>query len=140
MNIQSYDIIKILKTKPRLSLWERFKRWLLVPLTLMFLTPQANATETDKAAHFGVSFALTTGFYGLYKAIGTRDCRLALDRPAECPLKPSERLGAAAFAAASSFALGLLKEVGDSKPDGRDIIANGLGGLSAFTSIVLFEF
>lgn len=107
---------------------------------LYMLSPGISYADTDKAAHFGVSYALTTGFYGLYKAIGTRDCRLSIPKPSSCELKGSERLEAAAFAAASAFAVGLLKEMGDRRPDGGDILANGIGSIGAMTSIVVFEF
>lgn len=123
---------------------KRKRRYLLwLALTLGALTPLASRAEvaTDSAAHFGVSYALAMGSYGLFKTISTRDCRLQLaDAPPSCPLTPNERFHAALFAAVTSFAIGAVKEMGDRQVDGRDLLYNGLGSVGAMGTILLFEF
>ena len=142
MNIQSYDIIKVFGGRAkRPSLWERIQRWLLAFGCLAVLCTQpAKAVDTDKVAHASVSAMGTVAFYGLYKAILNKDCRYQLVRPENCPLMSSERLGAAGFAAMTMFAIGLVKEIGDNRPDGGDILANGIGAVGAMIPIIAFEF
>jgi hypothetical protein len=140
MNIESYQIVQVLKGKKKLSLWERMQRWLLAfGVITALVAPPSYAVDTDKVAHASVSAVGTMAFYGLYKAILNRDCRLQVNRPENCPLSNSGRLGAASFAAATMFAVGLLKEMSE-KPDGGDIIANGVGSVGAVLTIQLFEF
>ena len=107
----------------------------------LLLCSSAKAVETDKVAHFAVSYGATTAVYALYKAILNKDCRLdRKSRATQCALSPGERFGAASFAAVTVVFAGLMKEMGDSQVDKGDILANGLGAATANVSIVLFEF
>ena len=110
-------------------------------VALTFLCPKiSRAIDTDKAAHIGISYMLTVGAFGLYKAILTRDCRNGLEPADACPLTDSERLGAALFAAATSLAIGVIKESGDRQIDYDDLAANGFGTMLGVSNIILFQF
>lgn len=91
---------------------------------LLFLGPTpAQAVDTDKAAHFGLSFALTEVLYRvLHNGLGApKGFSLGL----ACGI---------VFVATST------KEFYDATPDGRDILANTVGISSAAFKIVVFEF
>jgi hypothetical protein len=96
---------------------------LIIILGIITLCSGAFA-ETDKVAHFGVSYALQTGMYGLSK----KAFRL-------------EKNEALLF---SIFATMLVTTAAEYMPgqkfDKRDILANGLGVGAASATILMFDF
>ena len=96
---------------------------LIIILGIVTLCSGAFA-ETDKVAHFGVSYALQTGMYGLSKKA------LRLDKDE-----------ALIF---SIFATMLVTTAAEYMPgnqfDGKDILANGLGVTAASATILMFDF
>ena len=96
----------------------------LIIKLFLFLSFNVHAIETDKAAHLGISYALTTFTYGfLHKTVGM-------------PV-----LASSIFAATIVTFGTLCKEgMSDSKMDMDDMKANGIGiGLSIGT-VLLFNF
>lgn len=104
-------------------------RALLVMLVL-FMTQPAIAIETDKAAHFGIAFAATQVTYGAFKSIFGSHYKL----------ERHDKIVLAIFSAAVVNLLGVVKEIGDSQPDGKDLLANGLGSTAAGLTILTFDF
>lgn len=124
----SYLIQRALTLKPKRP---RIFYWLLAlaATAALFYSTSAKAIETDKVAHLGVSYMLTTGFYGLYTNMGT-------DR---ADLTPAEKRTARLFAFASSILVGFVYEMyGNGDPG--DMLANGAGSALAIGSITLFDF
>lgn len=79
--------------------------------------------ETDKVAHFGLSYALTATTYGFAKK------GLGLGR-----------IPALIFATGTTTMLGCFKEAMDRKPELSDVLANQAGiGLFTFQAVV-YEF
>lgn len=93
----------------------------MVALLLGALTAQA---ETDKVAHFGVSYALQTGMYGLSKK--------------------AFRLNKTEALIFSIFTTALITTAAEYMPgnkfDSRDILANGIGIGAASATILMFDF
>ncbi len=94
---------------------------LIVALLLGVSTSRA---DTDKAAHFGASYALQTGMYGLSKK--------------------AFRLSKGEALLFSIFATALITTSIEYMPgnnfDSRDILANGLGIGAASATILMFDF
>lgn len=97
---------------------------LVIILMVILCTAGAFAQDTDKVAHFGVSYALQTGLYGLSK----KAFRL-------------EKTDAIIF---SMFATMLFTTAAEYMPgqtfDSKDILANGLGATTATATILMFDF
>lgn len=79
--------------------------------------------ESDKVAHFGISYALQTASYGIFKQ------GLQMEKP--CALAASVLF---------TMIVTTAKEMSDSSSDSGDIFANVLGVTAAYTTIVLFDF
>lgn len=98
-------------------------RLFIIALLLNGLTAKAEM-ETDKAAHFGVSYAIQSGMYGFSKKAFR--------------LKKSEALIFAAFTTA------LITTAAEYMPgntfDSKDILANGIGIGAASMTILMFDF
>lgn len=92
-------------------------------LLLSLFSPVAKAIETDKAAHFGISYAAQTFTYGFAKKA--------------LRLNKTEALIFSAFAV---LVISTAKEYTDSRVDGRDILANSLGTAAASATILMFDF
>ncbi len=119
---------------------------LLAIFTIFIATETAFAEiPTDKAAHFGMSFAMQTFLYGSMKKV------LRLDRDPDTGMliqvSTKNRLIANLFAATAVGMVGMLKEYSDmsgSGPsatfDGGDMLANGIGIVSATAFTFVFEF
>jgi hypothetical protein len=105
----------------------RMKRFLPVFAWILiffgFCRPAAAFTY-DKVAHGGVSFAVTTVAFGVYKTVLPKD-----------PLWKN-----VLRAALTSMALGIGKELTDPGFDSQDILANGVGTASAATVVLVFDF
>jgi len=82
--------------------------------------------ETDKVAHFGVSYALQTGMYGLSKKAFR--------------LKKDEALVFSIFTTVLVTTAAEYMGGPNSKVDGKDILANGLGIGAASATILMFDF
>jgi hypothetical protein len=82
-----------------------------------------NGIETDKIAHFGLSYALQTGTYGIFKNT------LKLEKP-HCLV----------LAFLTTVLITTVKESFDSNIDRGDIVANVLGASAASASIIIFNF
>ncbi|NBU33861.1 hypothetical protein EBZ38_03450 [bacterium] len=98
----------------------------LLLILAICLSIEARATETDKAAHFGVSYAFNTAMYGLSK----KAFRL-------------ERKDAMIFAAFTTIVLSTAAEYmggPGSRVDGGDIKANILGTAASSVTILMFDF
>lgn len=93
-------------------------------LLFILCTSGAFAQETDKVAHFGVSYALQTGLYGFSK----KAFRL-------------EKTDAIIF---SMFTTMLITTAAEYMPgqkfDSKDILANGIGATTATATILMFDF
>lgn len=98
---------------------------LIIALLLGGLTAQAEV-ETDKAAHFGVSYALQTGLYGLSKKAFR--------------LKKGDALIFSIFTAAVLTTAAEYMGGPNSRVDGGDIKANLLGIGAAAITISVFDF
>ncbi len=82
-----------------------------------FVTLNASAIDTDKAAHLGVAYMATTMSYGMFKGLGMEN-----------------RAVSSLFAATLVGMVSTMKELGDKRADGGDIAHNALGiGLSVGT-------
>jgi hypothetical protein len=92
-------------------------------LILLLIPKEALPLEVDKAAHFGLSFALTEVLYRL------------LHHGLKAPKGFSLGLACGIVFAGTAF-----KEFHDPNPDGHDILANTAGISSAALKIVVFEF
>jgi len=78
---------------------------------------------TDKAAHFGVSYALQTVGYGTLKSRGF------------------DKTDSIILSAIATFGLGVCWEAfGPTPPSKGDILANTLGQAAAVTTIITFDF
>lgn len=89
----------------------------------LLLSLQANAVEPDKLAHFGVAFGLTK----VGNFISERAFRLNV-------------VQAKIFTSVGMSCLILAKEYTDSKIDGGDILAGGVGMFTAHLVNLKFEF
>ncbi len=99
------------------------KKLILVILICGTIAKAEPIVATDKAAHFGLSFAAQTIAYGYLK---------------EQDFGPVEALF---VSGAGVFAVGLLYElVGSSSDSKNDILANTLGQAASIFTIVRFEF
>ena len=91
---------------------------------LLMLFASLSKAETDKVAHFGVSYALQTGMYGISKK--------------------ALRLSKGEAIVFSLFATMLVTTAAEYMPgqkfDGKDILANGLGATTATATILMFDF
>jgi len=100
-------------------------RKLLILFILGFVS-SGFAVETDKAAHFGISYAFNTGMYGLSK----KAFRL-------------KQKDAMIFAAFTTIVLSTAAEYmggPGSRVDGGDIKANILGTAASSVTILMFDF
>lgn len=99
--------------------------YLLIGAFLLLSTPskaQEHFIPTDKAAHFGVSYALQTTGYGILKT----------------KFEPSDALVLSALA---TFGLGICWEAFGPTPVSKgDVLANTLGQAAAITTILTFDF
>lgn len=93
-------------------------------LIVLLFTTHSYALELDKVAHFGISYAIQTGMYGLVKT------STKLDKP------KAVLLSFALTVVATSMKEFLI----DKRADPRDIQANALGALSASATILVFDF
>jgi hypothetical protein len=98
----------------------------LLLLIAIVLSAESGATETDKVAHFGVSYALQTGMYGLSK----KAFRLKRDEALVFSIVTTLLVTSAAEYMGGP----------NSKVDGKDILANGLGIGAASATILMFDF
>jgi hypothetical protein len=97
---------------------------LIIILGIITLCNGAFAIERDKAAHFGVSYALQTGMYGLSK----KAFRLKRDE-------------ALIFSIVTSLLVTTAVEyMPGNQFDTKDILANGLGIGAASATILMFDF
>lgn len=123
----SFQLQQALKGPPaqRGWLWRLFRYIFGATLALALLWPApAQAESVDKAAHFGVSYALQTWSYGF--------SRKGLRLP---------RTQAHVFAFALTAFAGLAWEVaGSGRPDPADVLANTLGSGAAMLTIEMFDF
>lgn len=94
----------------------------LIILALL-LTQTSQAIETDKAAHFGISYAANTFAYGWYKNAFRMD-------------KKTSKI----FAAFTTIMFTTAAEYMDSRVDGGDIAANVLGTAASTGTILMFDF
>lgn len=95
---------------------------LIIALLLGALTSQA--AETDKVAHFGVSYALQTWMYGFSK----KAFRL-------------KKTDAMIFATFTTLIVTTAAEyMPGQKFDSKDILANGIGAATANITILMFDF
>jgi len=99
---------------------------LTIMLGIITLCSGGFAVETDKAAHFGVSYALQTGMYGLSK----KAFRLKRDEALVFSIVTTLLVTSAAEYMGGP----------NSKVDGKDILANGLGIGAASATILMFDF
>jgi predicted small secreted protein len=97
------------------------RKLLIIALLLGSFSAKA---ETDKVAHFGVSYALQTGMYGLSKKAFR--------------LKKSDALIFSIFA--TMLVTTAAEYMPGQKFDKRDILANGLGVGAASATILMFDF
>lgn len=97
---------------------------LVTILMLILFTSGAFATETDKVAHFGVSYALQSGLYGFSKK--------------------AFRLNKTDAIIFSMFTTMLVTTAAEYMPgqtfDSKDILANGIGATTATATILMFDF
>jgi hypothetical protein len=97
------------------------RKLLIIALLLGAFTARA---ETDKVAHFGVSYAIQTGMYGLSRK--------------------AFRLSKGEALVFSLFTTMLFTTAAEYMPgnqfDGKDILANGLGAVTASATILMFDF
>ena len=97
---------------------------LAIILGITLFCSGAFAVETDKAAHFGVSYALQTGMYGLSK----KAFRLKQDE-------------ALVFSIVTTLLVTTAVEyMPGNQFDSKDILANGLGIGAASATILMFDF
>ena len=97
---------------------------LVTGLLIFTLCSGAFAIERDKAAHFGVSYALQTGMYGLSK----KAFRLKRDE-------------ALVFSIVTTLLVTTAVEyMPGNQFDSKDILANGLGIGAASATILMFDF
>lgn len=91
---------------------------------IIMMVASLSKADTDKVAHFGVSYALQTGLYGFSKKA------LRLDKT-----------DAIIF---SMFTTMLVTTAAEYMPgqhfDGKDILANGIGATTATATILMFDF
>lgn len=93
-------------------------------LILLILSCTTHAIELDKVSHFGISYAIQTGMYGLIKT------NTKLTKPK-----------AVLLSLVLTVLIASSKEVLiDSKPDIRDVQANVLGATAASATILTFDF
>lgn len=96
----------------------------LIKILLVFTLCSGAFAETDKVAHFGVSYALQTGMYGISKK--------------------ALRLSKGEAIVFSLFATMLVTTAAEYMPgnkfDSKDILANGLGAGAATATILMFDF
>ena len=101
-------------------------RTFIITLMLCMSSLQAKAdtlVPTDKAAHFGLSFAAQTVAYGYLKE------------------QDYNKIDALVISGASVFAIGLLWElVGSTGVSKNDILANTLGQAASTYTILKFDF
>ncbi|NBP13537.1 hypothetical protein EBU95_03945 [bacterium] len=101
----------------------KFVKLLLIFSLLFPVNSFAGGLETDKVAHFGLSYAIQTGTYGVFKHT------LKLEKPQSVMI---------------SFLTTVLitsaKEGFDSKGDYGDVFANVLGASAASATILMFDF
>ncbi len=95
---------------------------LILAIVTLFGRP-AWGIESDKAAHLGVSHLITTGTYGLCKAMGIEDRGFSVFMA----------IGLASLVAVS-------KELSDPKFDSRDLLYDGIGIGTGTLFIYTFEF
>lgn len=85
-----------------------------------FVSLNAQAIDTDKAAHLGLSYMATTLTYGAFKAMGVEN-----------------KVVSTVFAGSLVGMVTTMKEVADKKRDDGDLAHNALGiGLSVGTILV----
>lgn len=107
-------------------------RFVVVLLVCLFVAQPARAElPVDKAAHFGMSFALMTATYGLSKQLFKIDKK--------------DRFDAVMVGLVTAVAVGLAVEVADSisrndrRLDGGDLLADGLGVATSTFFIYSFD-
>lgn len=103
------------------------KTQILGILILFSFCSIANADDylipTDKAAHFGVSYALQTVGYGFFKSQGY------------------DKTDSIAFSFLGTFAAGMLWEIVGPTPVSRgDVLANTLGQAASIGTVFAFDF
>lgn len=92
-------------------------------LLITSISSTGYSLETDKAAHFGMSYAINTGMYGLTKKafrLNTTESKI--------------------FAAFTTIVLTTAAEYVDNQFDGGDIKANILGVGASTLTITIFDF
>jgi len=109
-------------------------KWVLLAVLLgaLLYSPGAKGSSPDKAAHLGVSYALTVSTYGLFRRALTSVNRTDT-------LTSGERIGAALFAGSLSMLVGASFEaVGNG--DKEDLLYDAIGNAAAVGTIMMFEF
>jgi VanZ family protein len=96
----------------------------LLIITALCVGLTAQAVETDKAAHFGVSYAFQTWMYGFSKKAFR--------------LKKTEALIFATFT--TLIVTTAAEYMPGNKFDSKDILANGIGAATASATILMFDF
>lgn len=105
-------------------LWNQFITILSLWIILIALiAPRAAHADTDKSAHFGMSYLVAATSYGMYKKM------FHMDRPS-----------ALIFSLVSSTVLVNFIEMQSKTIDNHDIIANQMGVLTFGFSALVFEF
>jgi predicted nucleic acid-binding Zn ribbon protein len=96
---------------------------ILILLGIAGLARADHIIPTDKAAHFGISYALQTTGYGVLKGKGF------------------DKTDSIILSARATFGLGLCWEsFGPTPPNKGDVLANTLGQAAAITTIISFDF
>jgi len=96
----------------------------LIISIVLAISSSVSAMERDKAAHFGVSYALQTGLYGLSKKAFR--------------LSKNDALLFSIFA--SVLITTSVEYMPGNNFDSKDILANGLGIGAASATILMFDF
>jgi len=96
----------------------------LIISLLLFFSVNCQAIDTDKFAHFGISYALTTVTYGFLTKT----------------LKMNKGISAVLLASCIVSTATSMKELVDPVNDTNDILANSLGIVSAGITISIFDF
>lgn len=95
----------------------------LLALFLCLTSRADSPVEVHNAAHFGMSYAVTTMTYGVSKFLTNED-----------------RAGSLFLAVCTGALVGVVKELSDARVSSKNLLADGLGIGAAATFIVTFDF